>query len=469
MNILQRFLRAVRSQTWLTHPRDPVIASWFGGGATASGVSVDAAQAERLAAVGACVRVIAESVGSLPLVLYQRDGKSKTPDVTHPLYRVLHYQPNPIQTSTEFWRMMVRHYLLRGNAYAFIESSRREPVKSLIPLHPDRMRPFRAPDGSVAYRYTTEKGGQVVYLQEEILHIRDLSDDGIEGLSRIDQAREAIGLGMAQEEFASRFFGNNATIGATIEHPAKLSPEAFARLKQQIEDRRSGLTNAHKPAILEEGMKWTAIGIAPEQAQFIESRKLQKDEIAMIFRVPPHMIASLDRATFSNIEHQSVEFVTFTVTPVTVLIEQAIYRDLLTTSGKETHFVKFKTVALLRGDSAARATYYKAGLGTTQQPGWLTQNDVRELEDMNPIEGGDELTPLITTMKPTAPADDSATDEGATQRDGTVITTNKASYRVTVPIEVQIPDRVERTTITPVYDADGDMLHADVVKVETAQ
>ena len=463
MNILQRFLRAVRSQTWLTHPRDPVIASWFGGGATASGVSVDPAQAERLAAVGACVRVIAESVGSLPLVLYKRDGKAKVPDEAHPLYRVLHDQPNEVQTSVEFWEMMARHMLMRGNAYAFIESSRREPVKSLIPLHPDRMQPFRVADGTVAYRYTTEKGGQHTYLQEEILHIRDLSDDGIVGLSRIDQAREAIGLGMAQEEFASRFFGNNATIGATIEHPAKLSPEAYDRLKKEIAERRGGLTNAHKPAILEEGMKWTAIGIAPEQAQFIESRKLQKDEIAMIFRVPPHMIASLDRATFSNIEHQSVEFVTFTLRPILTRIEKAIYRDLLTTAGKETHFVKFNTMALLRGDSAARATYYKAGLGTTQQPGWLTPNEVRELEDMNPIDGGDALTPLITTMK--APAD-APQDE---PKDDETVTVNKASYRVTVPIQIDMPDRVVRKTITPTYDAGGDMLHADVVEIETAQ
>ena len=464
--MLQRFLRAVRSQTWLSHLRDPVIASWFGGGATASGVSVDPAQAERLAAVGACVRVIAESVGSLPLVLYKREGKKKTPDTEHPLYRVLHFQPNRIQTSTEFWRMMVRHLLLRGNAYAYIEASRREPVKALIPLHPDRVQPFRAPDGSVAYRYTTEKGGQVTYLQEEVLHIRDLSDDGIVGLSRIDQAREAIGLGMAQEEFASRFFGNNATIGAVVEHPGKLSPEAYARLKQQFEERRQGLTNAHKPGIFEEGMKFTAVGIAPEQAQFIESRKLQKDEIAMIFRVPPHMIASLDRATFSNIEHQSVEFVTFTMTPVTVLIEQAIYRDLLTTSGKETNFAKFNTMGLLRGDSTARANYYKAGLGTTQQPGWLTQNDVRELEDMNPIDGGDELTPLITTMGKPAPAADDAPVE---PKDDDVATVNKASYRVTVPIVIDMPDRVVRKRWTPTYDADGEMLHADIEEIETAQ
>lgn len=466
--MLQRFLRAVRSQTWLSHPRDPAIASWFGGGATASGVSVDPGQAERLAAVGACVRVIAESVGSLPLVLYKRDGKSKEPDAAHPLYRVLHDQPNEVQTSVEFWEMMARHMLLRGNAYAFIESSRREPVKSLIPLHPDRMQPFRVADGSVAYRYTPEKGGQQVYLQEEILHIRDLSDDGIQGLSRIDQAREAIGLGMAQEEFASRFFGNNATIGATIEHPAKLGPEAYARLKEQIAERRGGLINAHKPAILEEGMKWTAIGIPPEQAQFIESRKMQKDEIAMIFRVPPHMIASLDRATFSNIEHQSVEFVTFTLRPILTRIEKAIYRDLLTTSGKETHFVKFNAMALLRGDSTARANYYKAGLGTTQQPGWLTQNDVRELEDMNPIEGGDALTPLITTMKPAASGADGSDAPTEPKGDDTIIA-NKASYRVTVPIELQVPDRVVRKTITPTYDADGDLLHADVVEVETAQ
>ena len=288
------------------------------------------------------------------------------------------------------------------------------------------------------------------------------------GLSRIDQAREAIGLGMAQEEFASRFFGNNATIGATLETPAKLSPEGYARLKKQVEDMRQGLTNAHKPAILEEGLKWTSVGIAPEQAQFIESRKLQKDEIAMIFRVPPHMIASLDRATFSNIEHQSVEFVTFTLLPILRRIEQAIYRDLLTTAGKQTHFVKFNATALLRGDSTARANYYKAGLGTTQQPGWLTQNDVRELEDMNPIEGGDELTPLITTMGKPAPAADGA-DAPAEPKDDETVTVNKASYRVTVPIEVQIPDRVVRKRWTPTYDADGEMLHADIEEIETAQ
>jgi HK97 family phage portal protein len=326
------------------------------------------------------------------------------------------------------------------------------------------MTPFRAPDGTVAYRYQTEKGDSHTYLQGEILHIRDISDDGIVGISRIDEAREAFGLAMAMEQYGSGFFGNGASAGTVLEHPQKLSPEAYDRLKNSWEARHQGVQNAHKPAILEEGMKLAQLGIKPEDAQFLDSRKFQKDEIAMIFRVPPHMIASLDRATFSNIEHQSVEFVTFTLRPIMTRIEKAIYRDLLTTAGKLTHTAKFNAMALLRGDSTARANYYKAGLGTTQQPGWLTPNDVRELEDMNPVAGGDELTPLITSMKP-APGDEPPKDDGET------IVANKASYRVSVPtvIEVQIPDRVVRKTITPTYDAGGDMLSAEVVEVETAQ
>lgn len=376
--------RVLRGSLQTTHPRDPVIASWLGiSAATSSGVSVTADQAMRFGVVAACVRILSESVGSLPAHVYRRLARGKQVSSTHPLYRIIHDQPNRWQTAVEFWEMVVQHMVLRGNFYARIVGSGLSAVEELIPLHPDRVTPFRAPNGSIAYRYQPENGPEVVYLQEEIFHVRDMTSDGIVGMSRIEGAREAVGLGIALEQFGARFFGNGTTVSGVLEHPEKLSDEAYNRLRKSWADRHQGVSNAHKPAILEEGMKFTQLGIPPDQAQFLDSRKFSKDEICMIFRVPPHMVANLERATFSNIEHQSLELVKFSLVPIIRRIEQAAQRDLFSTKSKSTHFIKFSVDGLLRGDIKSRYEAYQIG----RNGGWLSANDIREFEDQNPLDG----------------------------------------------------------------------------------
>ena len=342
----------------------------------------------QVAAVFACIRVLAESVASLPLIVYKRrpDG-GKDRDPPHPLYRTLHDRPNRWQTGFEFREMLMGHAALRGNAYAAIKATGGQAVAELTPLHPDRVIPFRAPDGLIAYEHTPLEGPRRILLQPEMLHIRGLSDDGICGLSPIKLHREAIGLALVTEEHGARLFANGAQLGGVLQHPGKLQPEAVERLKKSWEARYSGVGNAHRTAVLEEGMTWNKVGMTSEDAQFLESRHYQVTEIARIFRIPPHMIGDLSKATFSNIEHQALEFVVHTLRPWLVRWEQAILRDLFTEPDQETHFVEFLVDGLLRGDTQSRYNAYAVG----RQWGWLSANDIRRLENLNPIEqGGDD-------------------------------------------------------------------------------
>lgn len=383
----------LRSAPQVAHPRDPVIAAWLGGyGNTTSGIAVSPDTAKRFSVVATCVRVLSESVASLPIFVYRRtenDGKRKDPG--HALYSILHDQPNSWQTSVEFVEMLVQHMLLRGNFYARIVSRGLNVVDELIPIHPDRVTPFWAPNGSIAYLYVPEKGGEQVLLQHEVLHIRDLTEDGLVGVSRISGSPEAIGLGMAMERFGAAFFGNGASAGMVLEHPLKLSQEAYNRLKESWENRHRGAANAHKPAILEEGLKLSQLGVKPDEAQFIESRKLSKEDIAGIFRVPMHLINALERATNNNIEHQGIDFVNHSLRPILVRIEKAMRRDLLSIKAKSTHFIEFKMDALLRGDFKSR----QEGLAIQRNHGVINANEWRALENMNRQEGDQGDTYLV--------------------------------------------------------------------------
>jgi HK97 family phage portal protein len=380
-------------------PRDPAIAEWFGGAATASGVSVTPATALQISTVYACVRVLAESVAMLPLILYNRrpDG-GKERDESHPLFEVLHDRPNAWQTSFEFREMMMGHLALRGNAYAEIVPGQTQVVAELLPLHPDRVIPFRAPDGRIAYKHQSERGPERVLLQDEMFHLRGLSSDGVTGLSPIQLHRESLGLAVATQEHGARLFGNSARPDGVLTVPSVLDEEAEKALIAGWERRHRGSANAHRIDVLDGGMEWKQVGMTSEDAQFLETRKFQRGEIASIFRVPPHKIGDLERATFSNIEQQSIEFVTDTLMPWLVRWEQAISRDLFSPESRRTRFAEFLVAGLLRGDQASRFTAY----ATARQWGWLSANDIRRLETLNPIEGGDVyLSP--TNMEP-APA-----------------------------------------------------------------
>lgn len=342
-------------------------------------------------AVFGAVRILAESVASLPLPLYQRlanGGKERATD--HPLYPILHDLPNPEMTSYQFRETLMGHAALWGNAFAEIELARGGWVRGLWPLRPDLVI-VRRINRRLVYDILMPKGPNVRLPWERVMHIPAFGTDGVVGYSPIALARQAVGLALGTEEFGARFFGNGARPGVVLEHPGQLSPEAHERLKKSIETRHQGLSNAHRLMILEEGMGLNEVGIPPEDAQFLETRKFQVAEIARLYRIPPHMLADLERATFSNIEQQSLEFVIFTLHPWLVRWEQAIGRDLLTVIERPTYFAEHLVAGLLRGDTKSRYEAYSIG----RQNGWLSANDIRKLENMNPVAGGDSyLVPL---------------------------------------------------------------------------
>jgi len=355
--------------------------SFFFGG-TASGKTVNERTAMQTTAVYACVRILAETIASLPLNVYRSTDNGKEKATDHQLYYLLHDEPNPEMTSFVFRETLMSHLLLWGNAYAQIIRDGRGKVLALYPLLPDRMTVDRTTDGQLYYEYRKDSG-YVILRPEDILHIPGLGFDGLVGYSPIAMAKNAIGMAIATEEYGGKFFANGASPGGVLEHPGVVKDPA--RIRESWNAVYQGSGNAHRIAVLEEGMKFQPIGIPPEQAQFLETRKFQTEEICRIFRVPPHLVANLDKATFSNIEHQSISFVVHTIRPWLVRLEQGMNKALLSQSEKGRYFVGFVVDGLLRGDYASRMQGYAIGI----QNGFLSPNDVRTLENMNTIEHGD--------------------------------------------------------------------------------
>ena len=370
--------------------------SFFLGG-TASGKYVTERSAMQMTAVYCCVRILSEAVASLPLQFYRyTDDGGKEKAVDHPLYFLLHDEPNPEMTSFIFRETLMTHLLLWGNAYSQIIRNGKGEVVALYPLMPDRMKVDRDEHGRLYYEYTvydsddvdgrkgTDKVGRTVRLQpHDVLHIPGLGFDGLVGYSPIAMAKNAIGLAIATEEYGSKFFANGAAPSGVLEHPGTIKDPSKVRESWQATFGGSG--NSNKIAVLEEGMKYTPISISPEQAQFLETRKFQIDEIARIFRVPPHMIGDLEKSSFNNIEQQSLEFVKYTWVS---RWEQAMVRALLTPDEKKKYFFKFNVDGLLRGDYQSRMN----GYATARQNGWMSANDIRELENLDRIpaeQGGD--------------------------------------------------------------------------------
>ena len=368
-------------------PKNSLIGSsysfFFGG--TSSGKTVNERTAMQTTAVYSCVRILAETVASLPLHTFKHTEGGKEKATEHSIYHLLADEPNPEMTSFVFRETLMGHLLLWGNAYAQIIRNGRGNVIALYPLMPDRMTVDRADSGEIYYIYNKE--GQQYYLRNyEVLHIPGLGFDGLIGYSPIAMAKNAIGMAIATEEYGASFFANGANPGGVLEHPGVVKDSA--RVRESWNSVYQGTKNAHRVAVLEEGMKFQSIGIPPEQAQFLQTRKFQLNEIARIFRIPPHMIGDLDKSSFSNIEQQSLEFVMYTLDPWVVRLEQAIKRALFSESEKKEYFVKFNVDGLLRGDYQSRMNGYAVG----RQNGWLSANDIRELENLNRIPddlGGD--------------------------------------------------------------------------------
>lgn len=358
------------------------------GQLSSSGIAVDEDSALKISVVYACVKVIAETIASLPLILLKELTNGDTEKARHhPLYSVLHISPNSEMTSFTFRELLMTNLLLWGNAYAFIQRDESNHVIELYPLKSKNMKVERdAETNEIKYIYTNNKGISKTYTKRQVLHIPAFSFDGIVGVSPITYAREAMGLALATEEFGARFFGNGARPGGVLEHPGVVKdPE---KLRDSWNKVYQGTKNSHKVAVLEEGMKYHEIGMSPEDSQFLQTRAFQINEICRIFRVPPHMIGDLSRSTFSNIEHQSIDFVVHTITPWITRLEQAINKTLLNDEEKTIYYAKFNVNGLMRGDFNSRMS----GYAIARQNGWMSANEIRALEDMNKIpneQGGD--------------------------------------------------------------------------------
>lgn len=368
---------------------------------SAAGMAVTPETAMKLSAVFACVRVRSESLATCPLVVYKRlpgGGKVRAPE--HPLYQVLHNSPNQWQTSIEFVEMMQAHLDLRGNAFALIVPGPRGAIDQLVPLHPDLVQVYRLPNGKLKYQVRSRFSAEVDwFMQEEIFHLRGLSSDGLVGLSPIALQRETVGTALAMQDYAARYFANDATTSSWIKHPGKFKDDAARDTFRKNWQKSQTGENRHRTAVLEEGLELKQIGLSNKDSQFLEANVNSREEVCGIYRTPPHKIGILTRATNNNIEHQGIEFVTDAIQPAATRWERRINVDLIDPIGAglddgAEYFAEFIVGGLLRGDMKSRYDAYAIG----RNWGWLCPDTICEFEGMNPLpdgKGGQEyLRPL---------------------------------------------------------------------------
>lgn len=365
------------------------------GASTASGVNVTPELAMKVAAAWACVTHLSDSIGMLPLGLYQTrdDGKRREQAVRHPLYRLIKNRPNRWQTPFEWKRMMAGHLLTRGVAYSRI-ISQQTAADELIPMHPDRVTPFPTDDGDVAYHYQPPRGEGVILLREEVHTWRGYGSDVFTPVSPIKMHAETLGLSIAALEHGARVFSNGAVSTGVVKHPKTLSDDAYKRLRDSFAEQYQGLANHHKPILLEEGMDFTKLGLNADELQMLETRVHQISEVCSIWRMNPLLIGHGDKASSwgSGVEQITIGHLTFTLSPILRLVEQSLERDLLTEQDLERGFyLRYTDAALLRVDMKAKAEYYKAAIGGNNNPGWMHRNEVRSLEDLDWADGLDEF------------------------------------------------------------------------------
>src|SRR5574344_746822 len=421
--------------------------SFFMGGTT-SGKRVNERSAMQMTAVYSCVRILSEAVASLPLHFYKYDENgSKKKAIEHPLYFLLHDEPNPEMTSFVFRETLMTHLLLWGNAYAQIIRNGKNEGIALYPQIPNKMSGDRDENGRLYYTYyrgsdeaIKDKETTVTLHPSDVLHIPGLGFDGLVGYSPIAMAKNAIGLAIATEEYGAKFFANGAAPSGVLEHPGTIKEPG--KVREAWQSQFGGSANSNKIAVLEEGMKYTPISISPEQAQFLETRKFQINEIARIFRVPPHMVGDLEKSSFSNIEQQSLEFVKYTLDPWVVRWEQTLARSLLSKEEKKKYFIKFNVDGLLRGDYQSRMSGYSIGI----QNGFMSPNDVRELEnlDLIPDENGGNTYMVNGNMMPITEVGAAYRPKGEEEKDEKVLEleeqdNNKSGDKDTKPRKDTIP------------------------------
>jgi HK97 family phage portal protein len=397
-------------QTSLANPAQWLLDLANGGAASVSGRNVTPSSALTSVAVYACVSLLADTISSLPLPVYRRlanGGKERAR--SHRLYRLLHDAPNPEMTASDLRAAMVGHLCTWGNFFAEVERDANDRPLYVWPLRPDRMQ-IRRRDGQLEYLYSTETRGDVLLTQREVWHVRGLSSNGVIGYSPITLAREPIGLALAMEEFGARFFGNGSRLSGILTMPGKLTPDNRQIVKDSWEGAHKGLTNSHRVAVLDNGISWQQIGVPPEDAQFLESRKFQRAEIESLYRIPPHMISDTERSTSwgTGIEQQSIGFVTYTLRPWLVRIEQSATQTLLGEAEREAFFVEHLVDGLLRGDAKARAE----ALAIQRQNGIVCADEWREIENRNPLPDGQgkvylvnaAMVPIDQAGRPQTPA-----------------------------------------------------------------
>ncbi len=387
--------RRDRTGGTLKAPPAWLYAALGGCGATSAGAQISETTALNLSVVWACVRVISETIGSLPWITYRRtadDGKERAKQ--HELYSLLHDSPNSEMPAMAWKETALGHVLLWGNAYSEIVRDKSGRIAALYPITPDRVAPKRRPNGELFYEVSTQ-GGTVSLDFDQMFHVPGLGFDGVVGYSVIHKARESMGLTLAAEQLGSSFFGNGANVGGTLEHPGKLSDKARTNLTESVKAKHQGTKNAGSMMILEEGMKYTRVGIPPNDAQFLEIRQFQVEEICRWFRVPPHMVQHLLRATFGNIEQQSLEFVRDTIRPWCVRLEQFAQLKLVRPTEQATVFTEHLIDALLRGDALSRSQ----ALQVQFQNGVLLLDEWRSIENRNPLENGLGKRPFVTQQQ----------------------------------------------------------------------
>lgn len=398
MSFLERIsgLFTRSSKVDLGHPRDPVLKAWFGGDLASSGAVVTPQTVEGIEVAASCVKVLAETIATMPLHIYEitKDGERKAKE--HPLYNVIHSKTNRRQTKFEWLETQVTHCSYRGAGYSYIHETKGGLVTEIMPLHPDRVFPFEAPDGKIAYQYTPKNGPKEILLDHEVLRIAGFSDDGITPRSPVQQHRETFGLSIASHEYQSKFFQNNSTPKGAIKLPGVISDDSKKALRESWEQRHMGARNANKLAILDAGMEWQQIGMTNADAEYIGILNNQVEAISRIFRVPGVLINHTDKtATYASASQFFLSFVKNTILPWVERIEQRLNRALLSESDRLKYKIGFEVKGLLRGDDEARAKFYKELFSM----GALSQNDIRRFEGMTKIENGDSYY-MMTNMAP---------------------------------------------------------------------
>ncbi|MCF5044288.1 phage portal protein [Pseudomonas sp. PA-7-1E] len=395
-----RSLLGRKSETQIIDTPEKLAQALGAGYESNAGQRVTTTSAMQQLVVFNCVRVLAESMGMLPCRLLKQTGRIRLPATGHRLYPLITMAPNSYMTAQEFWEMLVACLCLRGNFYAYKVKALGNVVE-LLPLNPDIVTPKLKDDWTVEYKVNFKSGVQTL-TQDEIWHVRLFTLDGLNGLNPIAYARQALGLGQAMDAHAAKLFTNGAVTSGVLRTEQQLTDEAFGRLKEDFQGQHMGVANAYKPMILEMGLDWKPISLNAQDTQFIESKKLTEAQICGLFRVPPHLVASMEKMTLNNIEHMGMSFVNYSLVPIMTRIEHRIQVGLLNEKDRLTHYAKFNAGALMRGDLKGRYESYGKGI----QWGILSPNDCRELEDENPREGGDiYLTPMNMTTNPEA-ADD---------------------------------------------------------------